>query len=191
MSGSPSDGRPGAGRASRLRWAAGTVAAVVAGAALAGAFVAGRYEARLGLMARETAALRHRLERDVAALAEAAAAAREAVELLRDPRTEVVPLRGRGPGAGATGRAVWNAARGGHLLVAALPRPPAGRAYALWALGAGAPRPAGVLRVGDAGRATLRLAPDPAGRPVTGFAVTLEPEGDAAVPTGPTVLASR
>ena len=42
----------------RLSWAVATAAAVVVAAWFTGAFVAARYEARLGHMARETAALR-------------------------------------------------------------------------------------------------------------------------------------
>src|SRR5205823_2384390 len=96
-----------------------------------GAFVAARYEARLGHMARETAALRARLERDLAALNEQLAQYRSAADLLRDPATQVVALRGLGPSPEATGRVLWHPAIGGHLFVAGLPPAPPGKAYAL------------------------------------------------------------
>ena|SRR5437879_4975476 len=107
----------------RLSWAVATAAAVVVAAWFTGAFVAARYEARLGQMARETAALRARLERDLAALNEQLAQYRSAADLLRDPATQVVALRGLGPSPEATGRVLWHPAIGGHLFVACRPRP--------------------------------------------------------------------
>src|SRR5437899_2760052 len=164
-----------------LRWIVGTAAAAIVAAALTGAFVAGRYEGALGQMARELAATRQRLQREVALY-------RNAADLLRDPTTQVVTLRGLGPSAGATGRMIWHPAAGGQLVVANLPPAPPGKAYELWTIGEGAPRPAGVFRVDALGRATHRAEPVAGG--VRVFAVTLEPERGVPAPTGPTVLAS-
>src|SRR5256885_13974011 len=110
----------------RLSWAVATAAAVVVTAWFTGAFVAARYEARLGQMARQTAALRARLERDLAALNEQLAQYRSAADLLRDPATQVVALRGLGPSPEATGRVPWHPAIGGPL-VGGGPPPPAPR----------------------------------------------------------------
>src|SRR5207237_8693319 len=74
--------------------------------------------------------------------------------------------------------------------VANLPPPPPSKAYELWTIGEGAPRPAGVFRVDAEGRATHRVEPVEGGKPVKVFAVTLEPEGGVPAPTGPMVLAS-
>ena len=164
-----------------LPWIVGTAAAAIVAAALTGAFVAGRYEGALGQMARELAATRQRLQREVALY-------RNAADLLRDPTTQVVTLRGLGPSAGATGRMIWHPAAGGQLVVANLPLAPPGKAYELWTIGEGAPRPAGVFRVDALGRATHRAEPVEGG--VRVFAVTLEPERGVPAPTGPTVLAS-
>ncbi|MBI2159751.1 MAG: anti-sigma factor [Candidatus Rokubacteria bacterium] len=153
--------------------------------------MASRYEARLGLMARETAALRQRLQRDIAALEGQLAVYRSAAELLRDPATQIVALRGMGPSPQATGRVVWHAVNGGHLFVANLPAPPPGKAYELWTIGDAAPEPAGVFQVDAQGRGSHRVAPVEGGKPVKGFAVTLEPEGGMPAPTGPMVLASK
>jgi anti-sigma-K factor RskA len=189
------EARPGAPsrRARRrggLAWAVGTAAAAIVAAALTGAFVAGRYEAQLGQMAREAAATRQRLQGEVAALNDQLAVYRSAADLLRDPATQVVTLRGLGPSPGATGRIVWHHARGGQLFAANLPPAPAGKAYELWTIGAGPPRPAGLFRVDADGRATHRVEPGAGGAPVKIFAVTLEPEGGVPAPTGPMVLAS-
>jgi hypothetical protein len=174
-----------------VTWTVATAAAVVVAAWFTGAFVAARYEARLGQMARETAALRARLERDLAALHEQLAQYRSAADLLRDPATQVVALRGLGPSREATGRVLWRPTRGGHLFVAGLPPAPPGKAYALWSIADAAPRPAGVFRVDAEGRGSLRLAPMTGDKPVTVFTITLEPEAGVAAPTGPMVLRSK
>ena len=178
--------------APRARWvpcAAATAVAAVVAAMLTFGAVASRYEARLGQMARETAAVRARLQRSEAALREEVALYRGAVELLRDPATRVLELRGAGPRPEASGRLVWHDTAGGHLVVANLPQPPAGQAYELWTLGGPAPRPAGVFQVDASGRAIHRIEPVPG--PAPRFAVTLEPEAGVPAPTGPVVLTSR
>jgi hypothetical protein len=156
---------------------------------LTGGLVASRYEARLGQMARETAAVRARLQRDEAALREQVAQYRGAVELLRDPATRVVDLQGAGPSPEATGRMIWHEQAGGQLFVANLPPAPAGQAYELWTLGGAAPQPAGLFQVDASGRATHRV--QATGVPGATFAVTLEPAAGVPAPTGPIVLASR
>jgi len=175
-------------RASWVPWAAATGAVAAIAALITGGVVAAKYEARLGQMAREIAAARVRLQREEAALREQSAVYRGAVELLRDPATRVVELRGAGPSPEAAGRMIWNDASGGQLFVANLPAAPTGKAYELWTLGGPAPRPAGVFQVDASGRATHRVE---ARGPAAKFAVTLEPEAGVQAPTGPIVLASR
>jgi anti-sigma-K factor RskA len=171
-----------------LRWAATTAVAAAAAAMFAGTWVAVRYEARLGQMARETAAVRERLARNEAALHEQLAFYRGAVELLRDPATRVVDLRGQGAASAATARMIWNDAGGGHLFVAGLAPAPTGKTYELWTIADAAPKPAGLFAVDGQGRAVHRVAAE---RGVKVFAVSLEPEGGVSAPTGPIVLASR
>ena len=105
-------------RASWVPWAAATGAVAAIAALITGGVVAAKYEARLGQMAREIAAARVRLQREEAALREQSAVYRGAVELLRDPATRVVELRGAGPSPEAAGRMIWNDASGGQLFVA-------------------------------------------------------------------------
>jgi anti-sigma-K factor RskA len=168
-------------------WAAVAAAAGVA-ATLAGLWVAGRYERRLESLAREVEGVRSELLAARRALGEAGDAARALADLLRDPATRVVVLRGAGPAASAQGRVVWHERAGGYLLATNLPPPGPGRTYELWVLSGGMPRPAGTFEVGPSGEATVGVAP--AGS-VDAFAVTVEPAGGVPAPTGPVVLASR
>jgi len=68
---------------------------------------------------------------------------------------------------------------------------PHGKAYELWTIGEGAPRPAGLVPVHASGRGSLRVEPMPGGEPVKVFAVTIEPAAGAPAPTGPMILASK
>ena len=171
-----------------LRWAAVTAVAAGAAGVFAGTWVAVRYEARLGQMARETAAVKERVARNEAALREQLALYSGAIELLRDPATRVVELRGKDGASTATARMLWNERAGGHLIVAGLPAAPPGKTYELWTIAAAAPKPAGVFAVDRQGSAVHRVAPESG---VSVFAVTLEPEGGTTAPTGPMVLASK
>jgi anti-sigma-K factor RskA len=179
------------GRSGAWRWVGATavVASLLAG--FTATVVAARYEARLGQVARETAAIRARLHADQAALAAQIAIYREVVDLLRDPATRVVTLTGHGATTEALARVIWNEHTGGRLFVSKLPPAPSDKAYELWAIGEGTPRPAGLLTVSPDGAASQRIDPTPGGAPVRVFAVTLEPAGGATAPTGPVVLASK
>jgi len=173
-----------------LPWVAATAAAMVVSAMLTGGFVASRYEARLGQMARETTRVRDEVRRHEETLPAQLELYRRVVELLGDPATRVVELRGSGPNAEAGGRVVWHERAGGLLIVTKLPPLPAGKAYEAWTLGGPAPRPAGVFTVDASGQGSRKLEPAE-GMPAKGFAVSIEPEGGAPEPTGPIVLASR
>ncbi len=188
----PSAPRPVA-RARRfgwVPWALGTVAAALVAAAVTGTLVAVRYQASLEHMARETAAIRARVDAQDLAIRTQLTGYREIVDLLRDPATRIVPLHGAGPAPQALGRMVWHPARGGQLFVASLPPPPAGKTYELWTITAGAPRRAGVFTTDASGSETQPVTTT-AQPPVDVFAVTIEPRGGVPAPTGPIVLASR
>jgi hypothetical protein len=172
------------------RWlprAAAIAAGMLITAALGAGFMAAHYEARLGAMARETALVRERLAKQEEAMRTQVRAYAAVIELLRDPATQVVAMRGAGPTPGALGRVVWNEAAGGHVFVANLPAPPSGKSYAVWTIAGGAPRPAGTFGTDASGKGAHPIAP--AGK-VDGFAVTLEPAAGVPAPTGPIVLAS-
>jgi anti-sigma-K factor RskA len=174
------------------RWLGATAVVASLLAAFTATVVAGRYEARLGRVARETAAIRAQLRADQAALATELSAYREVVDLLRDPATRVVTLAPQDATSQAVGRVVWSETKGGRLFVANLVPPPSGKAYEVWTIGEGAPpKPAGLLTVAPEGTANQRIEPPSAGATVKVFAVSLEPAGGVPAPTGPIVLASK
>ena len=176
-------------RSRGLAWAVGAAAAAVLAAAFTGGMVASRYEARLGVIARETAQVREHLRREEAALRDEVAAARAVNELLRDPATRVVALDAQPGAPNASGRIVWHEKAGGRLYVSGLPPAPTGKTYEVWTIAGPTPRPAGTFDVDSSGRAAHAVAPAGEG-PVKVFAVTLEPAGGTPAPTGPMVLAS-
>lgn len=183
---------PVAKRVARPRWfpwVSGAVAASLA-AFFTWMFVAAGYEAEIGRVSREASALRERLREQEATLRTELASANRVVELLRDPGTRVLALRGAGPAAEAAGRLVWHATAGGHLYVTSLPPLPPDKTYELWTISGATPRPAGLFTVDAKGVGGLRVDPVPEGRPVDVFAVTIEPAGGVPAPTGPIVLAS-
>jgi anti-sigma-K factor RskA len=108
---------------------------------------------------------------------------------LRDPATRVVALHALEPTPHAAARVIWNEATGGHVVVANLPPAPPRKTYELWTIARGTPRAAGLLATDASGSASRPIAPPERG-PVDVFAVTIEPEGGVAAPTGPTVLTS-
>jgi anti-sigma-K factor RskA len=172
------------GRRRWLPWTLGIVAAAIAAGAFSAAYVAARYEARLGQMARETAAAKERVARTEADL-------REELALLRDPTTRMVELRGQAAAPDAVARLLWADGGGGLLVATRLPPPPPGQVYALWTLAGEVPRAAGVFVPDEAGRASLRVAVEPGGAPLRVLSVTLEPAAGAAAPTGAIALVPR
>lgn len=168
-----------------LAWTATAVAAMLIGGLGAGLLLVNRYEAHLSSLAREIDAERTRL----GAVLRERAAAEAILDLLRDPATRLVALRGAGPTSQAVARVVWHEAMGGWVLVAKLPPARPGTTYELWTFSRGRPSPAGVFDVDAGGSAMHRFAATD--RPVEGFVVTLEPAGGVPAPTGPIVLAAR
>jgi anti-sigma-K factor RskA len=160
-------------------WMAGAVAASLV-AFFTGMFVAARYEARLGQATREAVALRQRVQRQQAAVY-------HVIDLLREPGTNVLKLKGQGPAPDASASLLWNDRSGGHLLVAGLAPLPPDKTYELWTISGGTPRPAGLFVVDASGRGGHFVDPVPPGRPEV-FAVTIEPAGGVPAPTGPVVM---
>ncbi len=165
---------------SGFRWAASVAVAAGLLAAVLSAFVTARYEARMGQMARELAALREQTQQQLLALT-----------LLRDPATRVVALAGLAPSPNARGRMIWHEVHGGVLVAGDLPPVPPGQVYELWAIVEGKPIPAGLFTVDAEGRGGLRVGALPGAPRVDQFAVTLEPAGGTPAPTGQMYLASK
>jgi anti-sigma-K factor RskA len=145
----------------------GTLAAGIVGAVLAGALITKRYEPR------------HTVYTAV-------------VDLLRDPSTRDFPMVGAGPTPQAAGRCLWNKSGEGHLFVTNLPAAPEGKMYAVWTIAqSSSPRYVGTVTTDVSGQGGLHIKVTPTGRPLETVAVTLEPVGTTAAPTGPMVLVSK
>ena len=92
----------------------------------------------------------------------------------------------------AAGRFLWNESGEGHIFVTNLPAAPEGKMYAVWTIAPGsAPRYVGTVNTDAAGQGGLHVNVARGERPVETFAVTLEPAGMTAGPTGPMVLVSK
>jgi anti-sigma-K factor RskA len=145
----------------------GTLAAGIVGAILSGTLITQRYEPRHSIYS-------------------------AIIELLRDPSTRDLPLYGAGPTPKATGRFLWNESGEGHIFVTNLPAAPEGKMYAVWTIAQrSAPRYVGTIKTDAAGQGGLHINVARRDQPVETFAVTLEPVGMTAGPTGPMVLVSK
>lgn len=98
---------------------------------------------------------------------------------LSAPQSRTVLLEGLEISPQSQVRVVWNPNSEQVLLkVDALPPPPAGKQYQLWAIIGGSPVSAGVLAPG----ASIQWMQEVGGEPAA-FAITLEPEGGSVNPT--------
>jgi anti-sigma-K factor RskA len=145
----------------------GTLAAGIVGAVLAGTLITKRYEPRYTVYT-------------------------SVINLLRDPATRDFPLYGTGPTPKAAGRFLWNESGEGHIFVTNLPAAPEGKMYAVWTIAqSSSPRYVGTIKTDTSGQGGLHINVTRSDLPVETFAVTLEPVGTTAAPTGPMVLISK
>lgn len=104
-----------------------------------------------------------------------------ALSILRDPAYKPVRLQGVEAYAQASMMVYWNPDQQRvYVDDIALPAPPAGKQYQLWALADGQPVDAGLIDFSQ-GQASLQQMKDIGA--AQAFAVTLEPTGGSAVPT--------
>ncbi len=91
--------------------------------------------------------------------------------------------------SGAIAQVLWSRTQGVAVTATALPAPGADQTYQVWLLTPERATSAGLLPVDGSGRGTL-VAESPADlpRPVVRAAISLEPTGGSAAPTGPFVL---
>jgi anti-sigma-K factor RskA len=183
-------------RAAR-RWRLVGAAAAVVALGLAGLLanvsqLAGVRARQIEELSASNAALAARLDIQAGELAAVRAAVESQAGVLRivtSPRTLVASL-GPQPGVKGSGRMVVDATSGeAALLVAGLDPAPPGKTYELWAVrGTRPPEPAGLFAMGVGGWAATRMPVLTAVGEITAFAVSLEPAGGSAAPTGPIVL---
>lgn len=111
------------------------------------------------------------------------------LDLFAAPDVRAIELAGLAAAPKAKAKLFWNPAmRRGLLITSGLPTPDAGKAYELWGIAGNEPVPAGVFSVDAQGRGELRLTEIPGEREFDKFAVTLEPAGGVAQPSGPMML---
>jgi anti-sigma-K factor RskA len=111
---------------------------------------------------------------------------REITAVLTSPETKTVDLAPKAPLATKPGRVMYNAQQGAIIYVGTLPHLSADKSYELWVIPqTGNPIPAGVFSVNQNGDGSVVLPKIPAGVSAKAFAVTIEPAGGGAAPTGP------
>lgn len=175
----------------------GAVAAAVA-LVFAGLFVRESQRTSLGTaqiaaLARQNHELETRLDelgRTFAGLRETLDAQAQILRLVGGPRVLTVTLAPQ-KGAVGAGRVLVDTTSGdAAVVVAGLEPAGTGKTYELWAIrGKNAPEPAGLINLtanSDSGAVRVPGLRAPAG--VTAFAVSIEPQGGSASPTGPIVL---
>ncbi len=118
----------------------------------------------------------------------AASEAQAFLAVVTAPDTIRIELSGQPDAPEARGRALWSRARGMVVTASDLPPLQGGKVYHVWILTARAPTSVGLLTpdASGAGSAVFTIAPD-IGMPLA-VVVTVEPEGGARLPTGPSYL---
>jgi anti-sigma-K factor RskA len=113
---------------------------------------------------------------------------REALALLQRPASRVVPLAPQGT-ATQRASAILDLEGGRAVVLAGALSPTAGRDYQLWVIRGEAKAPAGLFKPGADGTAVLPVSARllQGGRP-DALAVSIEPAGGSAQPTGPIIL---
>ncbi len=116
---------------------------------------------------------------------------RSLATFLSSPETATIVLAGTEAAPRARLKLAYDRSSGRAVLFGYdLPPLPPGRAYQLWFIAGGTPRPGRVFAPDAGGRGSWNEDVPPEGRDASVFAVTLEPAGGVAVPSGPMVLKS-
>lgn len=112
--------------------------------------------------------------------------AREIAALLGSPQTVTVNLAPKAPVTTGGGRVIYNSKQGALIYAGTLPALAANKSYELWVIPqTGNPIAAGVFSVDPNGDGSVVLPKIPLGVSAKAFAVTIEPSGGGAAPTGP------
>ncbi|HJT68111.1 MAG TPA: anti-sigma factor [Pyrinomonadaceae bacterium] len=108
----------------------------------------------------------------------------EVFQLLTAPGTRVAQLSGTPEASGATAKLAYD--QNGHAILIAdgLPRAPAGKEYQLWFIVNNKPVPGKTFAPDKSGRGLMKDQVPEAARKSAVFAITLEPTGGVAAPTG-------
>jgi anti-sigma-K factor RskA len=119
------------------------------------------------------------------------ARSQEFLQLVTTPGARVTDLQGIDLGAGATAKLVYDNTGRAMLMADKLPDLPQGKAYQLWFIvGKNPPMPGKTFLPDDAGKGMLKDQMPKAALDSAVFAITMEPAGGVAAPTGPIYLRS-
>jgi hypothetical protein len=111
------------------------------------------------------------------------------LDVLAEQDTVSVKMAGTADAEKATGMVRYNARKGVVMYTVVLPPLPADKIYQMWLVPAtGAPMSAGIFAPGAHGARQMWTAEVPMNTEAKVFAVTVEPAGGVAQPTGPKVL---
>ena len=115
----------------------------------------------------------------------------EFIQVASRPGARVSELRGVDLGSGAIATLAYDKTGHAMLMADKLPRAPKGKAYQLWFIvGKNPPMPGKTFSPDDEGAGVLRDQMPKEALDSAIFAITLEPEGGVAAPTGPIYLRS-
>jgi anti-sigma-K factor RskA len=127
-----------------------------------------------------------RLQKEVASIQAGSTLHETSIQFLSDPHARSAHLKGLAPSPEAMGHLLWNPETGkGVLITMGLPKNTPDKVYELWAIAGDEPVPAGTFSIEDKPHTLLRIPSLPQGKSFDKFAVTLEPAGGVAKPTGP------
>ena len=116
---------------------------------------------------------------------------RDLATFLASPDTATIVLAGTEQAPKARLKLAYDRRTGRAMLFGYdLPTAPEGKAYQLWFIAGGKPLPGRVFAPESTGLGAWKDQVPPEGRDASVFAVTLEPAGGVAAPTGPMVLKS-
>lgn len=186
---SPSAAVVSAGAAKRApRWSVGWLAAAALLVAAVGlATYTSTLRAQVGELQhqlRETIARLDRSERQLAVATQAVNGAQLRMAVLMAPDLARVDLAGQSVAPLAAGRAFWSRARGLVFAASALPPLPAGRTYQFWVVTANRAISAGLVQPDERGSVTTFFATPPDIPAPVAMALSIEPAGGVAAPTG-------
>jgi anti-sigma-K factor RskA len=112
--------------------------------------------------------------------------ARAIAKMMMSPQTVTINLAPKAPMATEPGRVLYNSQLGALIYGGTLPQLAPGKSYELWVIPqTGNPIPAGVFSADPDGQVNDVMPKIPVGVSAKAFAVTIEPAGGTAAPTGP------
>jgi anti-sigma-K factor RskA len=134
----------------------------------------------------------YQLRQQVSTMEAQVAHQKDLIAMLQQPQTRLVALKGMDQMAQSSGNAVITPGQAGTVLVLqALPAPPAGKSYQLWAIANGKKIACGDFTVTSQNRAVIKLPiSSTTADQLTGLAITVETSPTPDAPTGPMVMTS-